>query len=113
MKSTGPALFIAAFCSYAPAGVAQLQYPAKPIRVIVTTVPGPLDAFARVVAGKMGERLKQNFVIENRPGAGGNIGTEIAAKSPNDGYTLLFAIDTTFTVNPSMYSKLPFNPDRD
>lgn len=92
---------------------AQQPYPNKPVRVIVTTVPGPLDAFARIVASKMGERLKQNFFVENRPGAGGNIGAELAAKAPADGYTLLFAIDTTFTVNPSMYRKLPFDPDKD
>ena len=89
------------------------QYPSKPVRMIVSTVPGPLDAFVRIVAGKMGERLKQNFVVENRPGAGGNIAAEAVAKAPPDGYTLLFAIDTTFTVNPSMYRRLPFDPDRD
>ena len=92
---------------------AQQPYPNKPVRVIVTTVPGPLDAFARIVVGKMGERLKQNFVVENRPGAGGNIGAEVVSKAPADGYTLLFAIDTTFTVNPAMYRKLPFDPDKD
>ena len=101
------ALFVIAVPAFAQ------QYPAKPVRVIVSTVPGPLDAFTRVVVQKMGERLKQNFVVENRPGAGGNLATEVVAKSPSDGYTLLSAIDTTFTVNPSMYSRLPFNPDRD
>ena len=89
------------------------QYPTKPVRVIVSTVPGPLDAFTRELVQKMGERLKQNFVVDNRPGAGGNLGAEVAAKAPADGYTLLSAIDTTFTVNPSMYSRLPFHPDRD
>jgi tripartite-type tricarboxylate transporter receptor subunit TctC len=65
---------LAATAALAPAAaLAQQPYPNKPVRVIVTTVPGPLDAFARIVAGKMGERLKQNFFIENRPGAGGNI----------------------------------------
>jgi tripartite-type tricarboxylate transporter receptor subunit TctC len=96
-----------------PVAHAQQPYPNKPVRVVVTTVPGPLDAFARIIAGKLGERLKQNFFIENRPGAGGNIGAELVAKAPADGYTLLFAIDTTFTVNPSMYRKLPFDPDKD
>jgi tripartite-type tricarboxylate transporter receptor subunit TctC len=106
-------IFVAALGATALPALAQQPYPTKPVRVIVTTVPGPLDAFVRLVVAKMGERLKQTFVVENRPGAGGNIGTEIVAKSPGDGYTLLFAIDTTFTVNPSMYSKLPFNPERD
>src|SRR5437868_14100389 len=65
-------------------------YPSKPVHVIVTTVPGPLDAFARAILGNVQKRLKQPFVIDNRPGAGGNIGAEMAAKAPADGYTLLF-----------------------
>ena len=88
-------------------------YPAKPVRVIVTTVPGPLDTFARLVCDKMSASLKQPFVIENKPGAGGNIGAELVAKSPSDGYTLLFALDTTFTVNPSIYKTMPFDVAKD
>jgi tripartite-type tricarboxylate transporter receptor subunit TctC len=89
------------------------QYPGKPIRLIVPTVPGPLDVFARYVSEKMSERLKQPFIIENRPGAGGNIGVELVAKAPPDGYTITFAIDTTYTVNPSVYKKLSFDPVAD
>ena len=89
------------------------QYPNKAVKVIVSTVPGPLDAFARIIAEKMSASLKQPFVIENKAGAGGNIAAEIVAKSPPDGYTLLFAIDTTFTVNPGLYKKLPFDPVKD
>jgi tripartite-type tricarboxylate transporter receptor subunit TctC len=89
------------------------QYPAKPVKVIVTTVPGPLDTFARIICDKISTALKQPFVIENRAGAGGNIGTELVARSPADGYTLLFAIDTTFTVNPAIYKTLPFDPVKD
>ena len=88
-------------------------YPSKPVRVIVTTVPGPLDTFARLILEKVSTSLKQSFVIENKPGAGGNIGAEMVAKSPADGYTLLFAIDTTFTVNPAVYKTLPFDPVKD
>jgi tripartite-type tricarboxylate transporter receptor subunit TctC len=88
-------------------------YPNKPVRVIVTTVPGPLDAFARAVVGQMQKRLHQPFVIENRPGAGGNLGADLVAKSTADGYTVLFALDTTFTVNPALYAKMPFDPARD
>ena len=84
----------------ANAGAQPSAYPAKPVRVIVSTVPGPLDTFARMVLEKMSTSLKQPFVVENKPGAGGNIAAELAAKSAADGYTLLFAIDTTFTVNP-------------
>jgi tripartite-type tricarboxylate transporter receptor subunit TctC len=89
------------------------QYPNKPVKVIVTTVPGPLDTFARIICEKISTDLKQPFIIENRAGAGGNIGTDFVAKSPADGYTLLFAIDTTFTVNPAIYKSLPFDPVKD
>jgi tripartite-type tricarboxylate transporter receptor subunit TctC len=89
------------------------QYPSQPVRVIVTTVPGPLDAFARAVVMRMQEHLKQPFVVENKPGAAGNVGADYVAKSRPDGYTLLFSIDTTFTVNPSLYKQMPFNVDKD
>ena len=89
------------------------QYPAKPIRVVVSTVPGPLDAFARIICDKIAASLKQPVVVENRAGAGGNIAAEVVMKTPADGYTLLFSIDTTFTINPSIYKKLPFDPVKD
>ncbi len=89
------------------------SYPSKPIRVIVSTVPGPLDAFARILCDKISTSLKQPLVVENRAGAGGNIAAELVMKTPADGYTLLFSIDTTFTVNPSVYKKLPFDPVKD
>jgi tripartite-type tricarboxylate transporter receptor subunit TctC len=66
-----------------------------------------------LVLDKMSTALKQPFVVENKPGAGGNIAAEMVAKSAPDGYTLLFAIDTTFTVNPSIYKALPFDPAKD
>jgi len=97
----------------AVAAPAQAQYPGKPVRVVVTTVPGPLDTFARVITDKMSGALKQPFVIENKPGAGGNIGADMVAKSAPDGYTLLFALDTTFTVNPSIYKAMPFDVAKD
>ena len=107
---------VAAFaaCLLAVSSLAQSQpYPNKPVKVIVTTVPGPLDTFARMIVDKMAVALKQPFIIENKPGAGGNIGAELVAKSAADGYTLLFAIDTTFTVNPAVYKTLPFDPVKD
>lgn len=88
-------------------------YPNKPVRVIVSTVPGPLDTFARMVTEKLAGSLNQPFIVENRAGAGGNIAAEQVAKAPADGYTLLFSIDTTFTVNPAIYKKLPFDPVKD
>jgi tripartite-type tricarboxylate transporter receptor subunit TctC len=103
-----------AACALAVSAQAQSQpYPNKPVKVIVTTVPGPLDTFARMIVDKMAVSLKQPFIIENKPGAGGNIGAEFVAKSPADGYTLLFAIDTTFTVNPAVYKALSFDPVKD
>jgi tripartite-type tricarboxylate transporter receptor subunit TctC len=112
MKQTIVSAFAA--CLLAMSSLAQSQaYPNKPVKVIVTTVPGPLDTFARMIVDKMAVALKQPFIIENKPGAGGNIGAELVAHSPADGYTLLFAIDTTFTVNPSVYKTLPFDPVKD
>jgi len=110
-KSTCLLAVLAAALTALPA--AAQQYPAKPVRVIVSTVPGPLDTFTRVLFEKVSADLKQPFVIENRPGAGGNLAAELVAKAPPDGYTLLSAIDTTFTVNPSIYKKLPFDPVKD
>ncbi|HWH40996.1 MAG TPA: tripartite tricarboxylate transporter substrate binding protein [Usitatibacter sp.] len=92
---------------------AQGAYPVKPVRVIVSTVPGPLDAFARIICEKLSTSLKQPFIVENKAGAGGNIAAEYVKNQAPDGYTLLFAIDTTFTVNPGLYKKLPFDPDKD
>jgi len=106
-------LGVIAALSLAAAGALAEAYPDKPVRVVVTTVPGPLDAFARAVLTQMGKRLKQPFVVDNKAGAGGNLGTEIVAKAPPDGYTLLFALDTTFTVNPSLYEKMPFDAAKD
>jgi tripartite-type tricarboxylate transporter receptor subunit TctC len=90
------------------------SYPTKPIRVIVTsTAGGPLDVFTRLVTNKMEERLKQPFVVEDRAGAGGNLAVSAAKQAPPDGYTILFSIDTTFTVNPSLFKQIPFDPDKD
>jgi len=103
---------LSVFALGATAASAQ-TYPDRPVRVIVTTVPGPLDAFARAVLEQVQKRLKQPFVVENKAGAGGNLGADIVAKAPPDGYTLLFALDTTFTVNPTLYAKMPFDVSKD
>ncbi len=104
---------IGAAAAFSALAASAQSYPDKPVRVIVTTVPGPLDAFARVVMQQVGKRLNQSFIIDNRAGAGGNLGADIVAKAPADGYTLLFALDTTFTVNPSLYKKMPFDAAKD
>lgn len=88
-------------------------FPAKPIRLIVPYAPGAgTDAISRILAQKLGESLGQQMVVDNRPGAGGTIGTEIVAHSPPDGYTLLFA-PTSHAINQNLYPKLPFDTERD
>jgi len=95
------------------AGLAQ-TYPAKPIRIVVPFPPGGIaDLFARVIGQKFGEAWGQPGVVENRPGAGGNIGAEIVAKSPPDGYTLVTGSIGTHAVNVSLFSKLAYDPIRD
>jgi tripartite-type tricarboxylate transporter receptor subunit TctC len=95
-------------------GAAAQPYPNRLIKLVVPfDAGGPLDITARTIADKMSANLKQPFMIENRPGAGGNIGTEVIARSVPDGYTLGMVLGTTLTVNPSLYKKLPFDPDKD
>ena len=87
------------------------SYPSKPIKFI-TNFPagGPADFLARSVGEYITTQSKQAVVVENKPGAGGNIGADFVAKSPADGYTVLFGIDTTFTVNPYIYKNMAFKP---
>ena len=109
------AVLAATFVALADAGPAAAQnYPTRPVKVIVPfAAGGPLDLVGRAVAEKLSVRLKQPFVLENRTGAGGNIGTEAAAKAAPDGYTLLLVLSGTLTANPAMYRKLPFNVEKD
>ena len=92
---------------------AQAAYPDKPVKIIVPFAPGgPTDVMARLVAQKLSDNLKQQFFVDNQPGAGGNIGMGNAARSPNDGYTLLF-VSSSFVVNPSLFDKIPYDPFKD
>lgn len=94
-----------------PAGAQAPAWPSKPVTLIVAYPPGgPLDAITRAVGNAMQIATGQPFVVENKPGAGGNIGTTAAARSPADGHTILFGIDTTFTINPHIYNAMPFGP---
>ena len=89
-------------------------YPAKPVRVIVPYPPGGgNDILGRLFAARLGERMGQPFVVENRPGAGTMIGTEAAAKSPPDGYTLLLSSIATHALSPNLYSRVPYDPVKD
>ena len=90
------------------------SWPDKAVKLIVPfPAGGPLDGTARLLAERLTENLKQPFIIENRPGAAGNLGTEAVAKAAPDGYTLLVVLDTPLTVSPALYTKLPFDPERD
>jgi len=88
-------------------------YPTKPIRLVVPFPPGgSLDVIARAIGQKLSEAWGQPIIVDNRPGAGGNIAAEVVAKSAPDGYTLFMA-SNSFAINPSLYSKLPFDPIND
>ncbi len=96
------------------AAFAQGEYPNKPIRFIVPFPPGGgTDIVSRLVTGKLTETLGWRVVIDNRAGAGGNVGMEVAANSAPDGYTLVMGQTSNLAVNPSLYSKLPYQPLRD
>jgi len=89
-------------------------YPTKPIRLVVPlTAGGPTDLIARIIALPLGEVLGQQVIVDNRPGAGGNIGADLVAKSPADGYTLFMGTSGPLAINSSLYAKLPFDPIRD
>ena len=90
------------------------QYPTKPIRMIVPfAAGGSTDALARTVGQKLSENFGQQVLVDNRSGTTGNIGTEMVARANPDGYTLVMAFDATMVINPSVYSKLPFDPIKD
>ena len=94
--------------------LAQPVFPSKPIRLIVPYPPGGgSDTIARPLAQRMSESLKQQVIVDNRGGAGGNIGMELAAKSPSDGHTIVFGLTAQLAVNPALYKKLPYDPIKD
>jgi tripartite-type tricarboxylate transporter receptor subunit TctC len=95
-------------------GAAAQSYPRRPVKIITAGIPGTtFDLVARAIADKLSGSLKQTVIVENRPGAAGNVGAEFVAAAPADGYTFLMALGTTFTVNPSLYKNPPFDPHTD
>ena len=97
--------------SAATGALAQQTYPAKPIRVVAPFATGGLvDVLARAVGEKLRLALGQPVIVDNRPGAGGNIGADLVAKAEPDGYTLLMSSAGILTINESLYAKMPFNP---
>jgi tripartite-type tricarboxylate transporter receptor subunit TctC len=96
------------------ASLAQQGYPNKPIRLIVPfPAGGATDLFARTLSQKMGDKLGNAVVIDNKPGAGGGIGSDLAAKAPADGYTLLLATTSTHSIGPALTARLPYDTVRD
>ena len=89
-------------------------YPSKPIRFVVPyPAGGPLDTVARLLGQKVSENVKQPVIVDNKPGAGGNIGADVVAKSAPDGYTILMGAVATHAINPTLYAAIPYDPIRD
>jgi tripartite-type tricarboxylate transporter receptor subunit TctC len=97
-----------------PCSVFSQVYPSKPVRFVVSFPPGgSADLVARSIAPRVAERLGQQVIVENRPGAGGNIGVDIVAKAAPDGYTIGLAAAGALSLNGSLYPNMPFNPEKD
>ena len=97
-----------------PTAQAQTAWPVKPVRIVVPFAPGgTTDILARAVAPELSKSFGQQFIVENRAGAGGNLGAEVVAKSPGDGYTLLMGTVGTHGINRALYPKLPYDPFKD
>ena len=107
--------FVVAFALSTFSGAAFAQgFPNRPVRLIVPfPAGGTTDILARAIAQKLSESLGQSFVVDNRPGAGGNIGSDLVAKSPPDGYTLLMGTVGTHAINPGLYPKMPYDHVKD
>ncbi len=107
-------LFAAAALAAAAQCAGAQSWPAKPIHLVVPYPPGgPVDVSARLLAPGLQQALGQPLIVENKPGAGGNIGADYVAKSPADGYTLLMGAIATHAINPALYPNLPYDPVRD
>jgi len=116
IQSLRAALLAFALAALAPVGFAQgaAGWPNKPVRIVVPFAPGgTTDILARALAPELSKAFGQTFVIENKPGAGGNTGADLVAKSPPDGYTLLMGTVGTQSINPSLYPKMPYDAVKD
>src|SRR4051794_30494817 len=104
----------AAFCAIVCTAAAAAQtYPTRPVRMIVPIAPGGgQDFVARMIAQRLTTALGQQVIVDNRPGAGGVLGTHVAEKAPPDGYTLVVVV-ASYTAQPSLYTKLPYDPVKD
>jgi tripartite-type tricarboxylate transporter receptor subunit TctC len=108
---SGKRLLLVLAAALGVSSAAAQQYPTKPVKIVVAfTAGGTTDIMARMLAQKLTEKFKQPFVIENKPGAGGNLGTETVVRAPADGYTLIINSVGPMAVNPTLYKNLPYNP---
>jgi tripartite-type tricarboxylate transporter receptor subunit TctC len=114
MPATVRAAAFAALAAFPGIAAAQSTYPAKTIRYVVPfPAGGPLDIVARALGQELNKSWNQPVIVDNRPGAGGNIGADLVAKAPADGYTILMGAVSTHAINVTLYSKLPYDPVRD
>ncbi|MGE0743640.1 MAG: tripartite tricarboxylate transporter substrate binding protein [Rhodospirillales bacterium] len=105
---------LAGILAAASLGAAAQNYPSRPVKMIVPQPPGGgTDIIARTIGDALGRATGQNFLVENRPGAGTVVGTEAAAKAPADGYTLLVGLVANMAINPSLFARLPYDPVKD
>lgn len=110
----GAACLTAASALISLPATAQSNWPTKPVRIVVPfAAGGTTDILARAVAPELSKAFGQQFVVDNRAGAGGNVGSDLVAKAPGDGYTLLMGTVGTHAINKSLYAKMPFDPQKD
>jgi tripartite-type tricarboxylate transporter receptor subunit TctC len=112
-RVTAAAACLATLASAATTAAAQEWSPSKPVRIIVPIVGSTNDALARLVAEKLGPAIGQSVYVENKPGAGGNIGADMVAKSPPDGHTLLVGYNGPLAINPTLFKNMSFDPVKD
>ena len=114
MVLTGVAATLLAAISAISGNATAQAWPARPVKLVVPfAAGGATDVVGRIVGQKLGELWGQSVLVENRGGAGGNVGADVVAKSPNDGYTLLMASGSILTVNPHLYKRMPFDAQKD
>lgn len=112
--NTLPRVLLALFCASASLASLAQGYPSRTVTIVVPAAPGgPSDILGRLLAERLREKFGQSFIIENRSGAGGNLGTASVARAAPDGHTLLLTVDAPIVVNPAIYDKLPYDPAKD
>jgi tripartite-type tricarboxylate transporter receptor subunit TctC len=113
LRAAGLMMGAAAASSLGPARAKAASYPERPVKIIVSFAPGgPTDTMARILAARLGDAIGGTFIVENKPGAGGNIGIGAAAHAEPDGHTLLIT-SSAYVVNPGLYAKIPYDPYKD